>query len=103
MSLLRVFIRKGFCPTVIRNGRKIILMELKSFEIRFICRNNYFNCDEYSLANQYKIQFNQIYFPSKFTQISNFSYDRNTLSSVEKNRIKNNKNNLIKLVGFIAR
>ena len=75
MCLLRAFIRKGFCPTLIRNGRKIILMELKSLDIRFITSNSYFNCDEYSLASQYQIEFNKIFFPTKFCQIINFSYE----------------------------
>ena len=77
MCLLQSFIRKGFCPNLIRNGRKIILMELQNLDIRFINSNSYFNCNEYALANQYQIEFNKIFFPTKFCQISNFSYTGN--------------------------
>ena len=77
MCLLRSFIRKGFCPTLIRNGRQILLMELKDLEIRFITSNSYFNCNEYSLANQYEIEYNKTFFPLKFCKIENFSYQGN--------------------------
>ena len=50
-------------------------MELKSFGIRFISSNSYFNCDEFELAHQYQIQFNRLYFPKKFCDIRNFTYE----------------------------
>ena len=74
MCLLRAFIRRGFCPNLLRNGRNIILLELQSLNIRFLSSNNYFNCNEYSLAKQYDVKFNRKFFPNKFINIRNFSY-----------------------------
>ena len=74
MCLLRTFIRKGFCPNLLRNGRNIILIELQSLNIRFLSSNNYFNCNEFDLAKQYNIKFTQNYFPYKLLNISNFGY-----------------------------
>lgn len=70
MTLLNTFIRNGFCPTVIRNGRKILVIELKAYGLRFITSNTYFDLNEYELANQYNIPFEKIYFPSKFFDVS---------------------------------
>ena len=74
MSVLHSFVQNGFCPSVIRNGRKIILLELKCFELRFLNSNLYFNCNEYEIAEQYNIVYNQIFFPKKFLNITNFEY-----------------------------
>ena len=74
MCLLHAFIRNGFCPTVIRNGRKILVMEIKAKKLRFITSNSYFNMDEYNLAKQFEIPFNYSYFPKQFIKIENFNF-----------------------------
>ena len=74
MLLLRAFIRNGFCPTIVRDGRKIKLMEIKCLGLRFLTSNAYFDNDEYELATQYDIKFQQVYFPKKFLEIKNFDY-----------------------------
>ena len=75
MTLLRAFVRNGFCPTIVRNGRKILLMEIKPLSLRFITSNSYFEGNEYDLANQYELIYNKIYFPSKFDAPENWFYD----------------------------
>ena len=75
MCLLKAFIRNGFCPSVIRKGRKILVMEIKVLGVRFITSNLYFNGDEYDVANQYEIKFNRCFFPLDFIQIQNFDYE----------------------------
>ena len=77
MTLLRAFVRNGFCPTLIKNGRKILVMELKTFRLRFITSNSYFNIDEYALANQFNIKFEKIYFPQRNLEIINCTYSEN--------------------------
>ena len=74
MCLLTAFLRNGICPTVIRNGRKILVMEIKINNLRFITSNSYFNEDEYDLASQYEIGYDKIYFPKQFMKIQNFDY-----------------------------
>lgn len=73
MILLQSFIRNGFCPSMVRNGRKIILMEVKDLGIRFLRSNSYFDYNEYELAKLFDIEFNQVFFPCKFSDI-NFDY-----------------------------
>ena len=76
MVLLNAFVRNGFCPTIVRDGRKIKLMEIKHLGLRFLTSNAYFNnSNEYELANQYGVKFQQVFFPNKFCTIENFDYD----------------------------
>ena len=58
MSLLQSFVRNGFCPSMVRQGRKIILMEIKDLGIRFLRSNSYFDYNEYELAKLFDIEFN---------------------------------------------
>ena len=75
MCLLNAFIRNGFCPTLIRSGRKILVMEFKLNKLRFLTSNAYFNVTEFDLATQFEIPFNYFYFPKQFIQIENFDYE----------------------------
>ena len=77
MNLLSAFIQNGFCPTIIRNGRKILVMEFKVNNLRFLSSNSYFEGNEFDLANQFEIPFNRLYFPKEFLQIKHFDYQGN--------------------------
>lgn len=62
MSLLNSFIFFGFGPNVLRHNGKILLIEIKSLNIRFITSNNYLNGDEYQISKQFNISFDQHFF-----------------------------------------
>jgi len=75
MSLLKAFIRTGFCPVVVRNGRKILVLEIKPLQLRFITSNTYFDGNEYEFAQFNDIIFDKYYFPKLFLQSKNFNYE----------------------------
>ena len=74
MCLLKAMIRNGFCPTIIRNGRKILVIEIKCINLRFITSNAYIDIDEFALADQFDIKFEKVFFPMKFYSPKNFHY-----------------------------
>jgi len=75
MSLLQAFVKNGFCPVVVRNGRKILLLELKSLKLRFLTSNSYFEGSENEIAELYNIQFTQHFFPKQFLLPQNWNYE----------------------------
>jgi len=74
MAILRSFVKNGFCPVIVRNGRKILVLEIKSLNLRFITSNSYFEGNEYELANQYNLSFTQHFFPKQFLLPQNLNY-----------------------------
>ena len=74
MYLLEAFIKFGFCPQVLRSGRKINLLGLQEINLRIISTNFYFSGNEYQIADMFEVQYNRVYFPSKFFKPNNFSY-----------------------------
>ncbi len=74
MAILRSFVKNGFCPVLVRNGRRILVLEIKSLNIRFITSNSYFEGNEYELANQYCLTYTQHFFPKQFLRPENFNY-----------------------------
>jgi hypothetical protein len=64
MTLLNSFISNGFAPNVVRNKGKLLLIEIKALNVRFITSNSYLNGDEYDIATQFNISFNRHYFIS---------------------------------------
>jgi len=74
MTILRAFVRNGFCPIIVRNGRNILVLEIKGLKIRFITSNAYFEGNEYQLAQQYDLKFIWHFFPRKFLQPHNLNY-----------------------------
>ena len=65
MYLLEAFIKFGFCPQVLRSGRKINLLGLQEINLRIISTNFYFSGNEYQIADMFEVQYNRVYFPSK--------------------------------------
>jgi len=74
MALLNAFIRNGFCPNVVKNGRHIILMEIRALGLRFLTSNSYFKGDEFEIGKQFNLDFSRTFFPKKFFESKNFSY-----------------------------
>jgi hypothetical protein len=74
MSILKAFIRNGFCPVVVRNGRKILLLEIKPLKLRFITINSYFDGNEYDFAELNNLSFDQYFFPKLFLNPLNVHY-----------------------------
>jgi hypothetical protein len=73
-TILSAFLKNGFCPKVIQNGRKIIFMEIENFSLRFITSNSFLAGTEYDLAKQYEVQFEEYYFPESLKKPEYFHY-----------------------------
>ena len=74
MTLLNAFIRNGFCPEIVRNGRHIMVMEIKPLGLRFLSSKSYFEGNEFQIAKQYNLKFDYTFFPQKFFQSQNILY-----------------------------
>jgi G:T-mismatch repair DNA endonuclease (very short patch repair protein) len=59
----------GLSINVIRDGRKIFVIELKQLSIRFVRSNNYFDGDEFYLANMFEIPNKKLFFPFRFKEV----------------------------------
>ncbi len=75
MTILRSFLKNGFCPVIVRNGRKILVLEIKALNLCFITSNAYFEGNEFELANQYDLIFDQHFFPKQFLLPNNINYE----------------------------
>ena len=53
----------GISINVIRDGRKVFLVEIKDLSIHFIRSNNYFKLTEFQLADMFEISHKKIFFP----------------------------------------
>ena len=53
----------GISINVIRDGRKVFVVEIKDLSIQFLRSNNYFQGDEFQLANMFEIPNKKIFFP----------------------------------------
>jgi hypothetical protein len=58
----------------VRNGRKIILLEIKELQLKFITSNSYLEGNEYQLATQFEINFDRHFFPIHFNKKNNYNY-----------------------------
>jgi G:T-mismatch repair DNA endonuclease (very short patch repair protein) len=56
----------GFVPKVVRDGRKVFLMEIEELGIKFLRSNNYFAGSEYEIAKMFDITFQKRFFPNRF-------------------------------------
>ena len=75
IAILKLFIDKGICPSIIKKGRHILLIEVKENKIRFLTTNNYVSGNIEELAEQFEIHFEPLFFPRKFQVVENFFYD----------------------------
>ncbi len=74
-TILSAFLKNGFCPKVIQNGRKILFMELESFNLRFITSNSYFEGSEFEVAKQFDVKFDRYFFPESLKNPTYFEYE----------------------------
>ena len=72
--LLDAFLKIGIAPDVIRNGRKIILLEIKELQLKFITSNSYLEGNEFQLATQFDINSDHHFFPIHFNKKVNYNY-----------------------------
>jgi G:T-mismatch repair DNA endonuclease (very short patch repair protein) len=59
---------------VVRKGRKILFLEIKELQLKFIVSNSYLDGNEYQIAEQYEIIFEKHFFPIHFNRNSNYNY-----------------------------
>ena len=74
MIILEALISEGFCPNVIRNGRKFKLLSIDELNVRVIPSHNYFPGDEFELAHLFGINYESHYFPYKFFKETKIDY-----------------------------
>ena len=63
MFLLEAFISQGFCPNVIRSGRRFKLVSLDELNIKILPSYNYFSGDEFVLAKLFDVKYSPSFFP----------------------------------------
>lgn len=74
MFLLDLFVKNGFCPEVIRNGRKINLLSLPELGLRLISSGFYIPGNEYEMSNMFRLNYNPVFLPYKILQFENIRY-----------------------------
>jgi len=101
-TILSAYIKNGFCPKVIQNGRKIIFMEVQNFNLRFITSNSYLEGFEFDLAKQYNLNLEPYFFPENLKNPLYFHYNEK-VPNIEhfylfndNNDIKEQKENFVK-------
>ena len=72
--LLRLFSTRGFIPSCVRKGSRLLLLTIEELELRFLATNNYLEGNEYQLAKHFGLQYTESYFPLKFLKPENFNY-----------------------------
>ena len=72
---MKGFLEHGFCPTVIRKGRKILVIEIKALGIRFLTSNAYLTGNEYTISEQFDIKFDSHFIPNQLIHKDNFDYE----------------------------
>ena len=80
MALATLLLNNGICPTLIRKGRNILLLEVQEFRIRFLATNNYISGNEVALANQFNIPFSNDFISTENLQIN---FTQNNLKEIE--------------------
>lgn len=74
MIVLNAFIEFGICPKVIKRGGHILVLEIKEHGLRFLSSNSYLIGDECKIADQFQIEFDELFFPLNLLCVSNFDY-----------------------------
>ena len=64
--LLDEMLKIGFIPNVVRDGRKVFLIEIEELGIKFLRSNNYFNGNEYQIAKLFDVEVQKKFFPNRF-------------------------------------
>jgi G:T-mismatch repair DNA endonuclease (very short patch repair protein) len=72
--ILTSFLKIGLIPDVVRNGRRILLLEIKELQLKFITINSYLEGNEFQIAEQFGIKFSKHFFPLHFNKDVNYNY-----------------------------
>ncbi|MBM3939041.1 MAG: hypothetical protein FJ333_10390, partial [Sphingomonadales bacterium] len=72
--LLKIFLKFGICPDILKKGPVIFLLELKDKNIRFISSSSYISGSEFDLANQFNIQYEKLFDTNGKLTIDNFAH-----------------------------
>ena len=72
--ILETSLNLGIAPEIVRNGKNIYLVSLPHLKIKFIRINNYLSGNEFDIAKQFNVPFENHFFPEKFNIKSNFEY-----------------------------
>ncbi len=72
--VIEELINFGVFPQVVRDGKRIFLLEIKDAAIKFLRSNNYWPGNEDELAKQFNIEYEKTFFPTFFNQETNFDY-----------------------------
>ncbi len=74
-TILSGFLKHGFCPKVIQNGRKILFMEVLNLNLRFVTSNSYLEGTEIDLSKQYNFDHEKYYFPESLKLPQYYHYN----------------------------
>ena len=72
--ILDSLISEGFCPKVIRQGRRFKLLSIEELNIKIVPSYNYFPGDEFAMAEMFGIQFERRYFPFSMFKSTNLKF-----------------------------
>ena len=68
-------ISQGFCPKVIRQGRRFKLLSIEELNVKFIPSYNYFPGDEFEIAKLFNIKFDLPFFPCQMLKLKYLDYN----------------------------
>ena len=73
MFLLKLFSSRGFIPSIVRKGSRIVLLMIEELKLRILSSTHYVDGNEYELARHFDLIYEEIYFPSTFA--ADFDYE----------------------------
>ena len=73
MFLLKLFSSRGFIPSIVRKGPRIILLIIEEVKLRILSSTNYIDGSEYDLAKHFDLIYEELYFP--FNCLLNTDYE----------------------------
>ena len=75
MFLLKLFSSRGFIPTIVRKGPRIVLLIIEEVKLRILSSTHYIEGNEYDLAKHFNLVYEEIYFPCNF--LGDINYEGN--------------------------
>ena len=75
MFLLESLLAEGFCPNLIRTGRRIKFLSIEELNIKILASHNYFSGNEFCIAKLFNIKFEMQFFPYSLLLPSNLKYN----------------------------
>ena len=74
LFLLDALLSEGFCPKVIRQGRRFKLLSIEELNIKIIPSYNYFLGNEFTIAHLFDLKFEEIFFPVSMLKAHNLNF-----------------------------